>query len=186
MTTYNCRHFPNMYYTAKEKAFCVRLYFTSNSYSFVRSMFCSLTFFCGVIWREKFMKTVPKLSRNWKHQSSGKPEESPENRSETWLTTSSDASKSASRGEGLIWSMFFKLLKKQWKNLHNDLKFCANIMQSLNLMLKKNAIVYVVFSPFYYCLNGSKTFLTTRYLLINWLRNILLILKDNKIKSKFF
>ena len=39
MTTYNCRHFPNMYYTAKEKAFCVRLYFTSNSYSFVRSMF---------------------------------------------------------------------------------------------------------------------------------------------------
>ena len=109
------------------------------------------------------MKTVPKLSRNWKHQSSGKPEESPENRSETWLTTSSDASKSASRGEGLIWSMFFKLLKKQWKNLHNDLKFCANIMQSLNLMLKKTAIVYVVFSPFYYCLNGSKTFLTTRY-----------------------
>ena len=43
------------------------------------------------------------------------------------------------------------------------MKFCANIMQSLNLMLKKNAIVYVVFSPFYYCLNGSKTFLTTRY-----------------------
>ena len=39
MTSYNCRHFPNMYYTAKEKAFCVRLYFTSNSYSFVRSMF---------------------------------------------------------------------------------------------------------------------------------------------------
>ena len=39
MTSYNCRHFPNMYYTAKEKAFCVRLYFTSKSYSFVRSMF---------------------------------------------------------------------------------------------------------------------------------------------------
>ena len=28
---------------------------------------------------------------------------------------------------------------------------------------KKTAIVYVVFSPFYYCLNRSKTFLTTRY-----------------------
>ena len=103
LTSLYSRQSSNMLW--KAKAFCIRLYFSSNSFKFVQQTFKNESF--GDSWRVGSMRTTLRHSLNWSQPLQTRSDASPGSRSPESLKTSPGSSECAFSGAALIWSIFW-------------------------------------------------------------------------------